>query len=237
MKKQLLGLVLTVVLCLPLIACAGQPDYVEGLSLEQAGITLTVPADALAELPANPLAHPADIRLDLLLSESSIGLSSKTLQQYGFLNVGGRLTEWGLSWSETDREHLLAPGVQTVIGVFQAYRKADVNAGKVIRVGFSSALAPRAEVTPQFDGEYTLLLSGNQIRDSVYFVGETADYYLFDWFDLIVDDPNWYACRNVFTGEQTTDGAALEINLTAYLRTIPVARERLREAAILTQTD
>jgi len=183
--KKLLALAPILLLLLSLAACAAEPQQAVGLSPEEAGIVADLPEHLLSGWPMERYyENTGFIRPTLSYSPSSE--LTDALNGYGDLEFSGDLWVLTVNWHENSTEPGLTSGLFTAVGVFQAYRKSDLAAGKAICVSFSEKPLyerPEASVQPT---KFKLTVTKETVGASSYLFAETEDYYIFDWLPLIV---------------------------------------------------
>jgi len=186
--KKLIALTMLLLL-LSLAACAAEPQQAVGLSLEEAGITATIPFK-----DAEPVVddfYPYTDRYPTL----SLGIShekSEFLCYDLLLNdklssdvFMGNYSTLGMGWDETPKDMITAPwAIRTSLAFYQAYRKSDLDAGAVIRLELHLPQPERPQVT-QSGSVHTLVIDKTNVKSSHYLVAETEDYYIFDWREFL----------------------------------------------------
>jgi len=190
--KKLTALALILLLLLSLTACAAEPQQAVGLSLEEAGIVADLPfTPVVPDLPNKyPENNVIDIRLEFYYgghkASSSANLGGAP---EGTFDCLGNASPLQFGWNETigdapDQKPLY---YYTVIGQYQAYRKSDLETGKVIKAAFTLKQGNRfSDNDPELT--YSVCIDKKNVRDSYFLVAETEEYYIFDWFTLIVGD-------------------------------------------------
>ncbi|MBQ3140757.1 MAG: hypothetical protein IJC25_02205 [Clostridia bacterium] len=187
--KKLLALALILLLLLSLAACAAEPQQAVGLSLEEAGITATIPFK-----DAEPVVddfYPYTDRYPTL----SLGISHEKSEFLCFdllLNdklssdvFMGNYSTLGMGWDETPKDMITAPwAIRTSLAFYQAYRKSDLEAGGIIRLELQFPQPERSEIA-QSSSVHTLVIDKKNVESSHYLVAETEEYYVFDWREFL----------------------------------------------------
>ena len=215
--------------------------YARGYSLENAGIELNIQDDQMKEMITNILQDSEQdnknyINGILYAFEPKFRTDNPVLKSYGTLYVEGQTTELTFQWSETNPQALLPSGIETTMGLFQAYKKTDIDAGEAIYLDFQCWYPEKQDV--KIDSEYqcSLLLRKDDIEQSHYLIGETDDYYIFNWLDIIIDNFDSYLYKNALDVRQyCNDSYIQDIDLAMYLTTMPVIRREVIQALTFDQ--